>query len=50
MDFCINRDTHLLAFIDNTKEGVILKDQTTTTHIWLLNTLYDYLEINGTLP
>ena len=47
VEFTINHETHLLDYLDPTKEGVIFAGQTITTSIWLLNTLFDYLELKG---
>jgi hypothetical protein len=36
-----------MDFLDSTKEGIIIEGQTINAPIWLVNTLYDYLELGG---
>jgi hypothetical protein len=47
IEFCMTQESYFLDFLDPTKEGVIHAGQTTTSHLWLVNTLYDYLEMSG---
>jgi len=48
VEFSITQDAHLLDFLDNTKEGTIPEGTTITSNIWLVNTLSDYLDSQGT--
>jgi hypothetical protein len=43
IEFSLSQDAYYLDFLDATKEGVILKEQTITAPIWMVNTLFDYL-------
>lgn len=48
IEFCFTTDAYYMDFLDSTKEGVIQEGQTIHTPIWLVNTLYDYLQLGGT--
>lgn len=50
IEFCFKTDAFYMDFLDTTKEGVIPEGQTINTPIWLVNTIFDYLEIGGTCP
>jgi hypothetical protein len=50
IEFCFKTDAYFMDFLDSTKEGVIIEGQTINTAIWLVNTLYDYLELGGNCP
>jgi hypothetical protein len=47
IEFCFGTDAYFMDFLDSTKEGVIQEGQTIHTPIWLVNTLYDYLQLGG---
>lgn len=50
IEFCFKLDAYFMDFLDSTKEGIINEGQTINTPIWLVNTIYDYLEMPSTSP
>lgn len=48
VEFSFKCDAYLMDFLDSTKEGVVPEGQVLFTPIWLVNTLYDYLELPST--